>query len=65
MPIKDGFEFLEFFKTVSLSEKEKIKIIVLTNCLNRADLEKAKEYIEVIEVIDKPLTEQKLKKIVH
>jgi CheY-like chemotaxis protein len=60
MPILDGFHFLEEFEKFSLELIEKIKIVMLTTSLNPMDIEKSKNYKQVVKFIHKPLTENEL-----
>jgi len=60
MPILDGFHFLEEFEKFSPELVNKIKIVMLTTSLNPMDIEKSKNYKQVVKFIHKPLTEQEL-----
>ncbi|MFN6945037.1 MAG: response regulator [Cytophagaceae bacterium] len=59
MPIMNGFEFLEIFSNLTISNKEKIKIFMLTSSGNSQDLERIK-FFQVDGYIQKPLTSDKL-----
>lgn len=58
MPVLDGFEFLNAFDDLKITQKDNIKIVMLTTSSAMSDLEK----IESLgyEVINKPLTEEKI-----
>lgn len=62
MPVMDGFEFLDEFKTVPLLKA--VKIVLLTSSVSARDYDKAKEYV-LFDYINKPLTEEKLHKILE
>jgi YesN/AraC family two-component response regulator len=62
MPGMDAFDFLTIFQ----SRQERFKnlhIVLLSSSLNFIDKEKAREY-QVLDFMVKPLTEEKLEKIV-
>lgn len=62
MPVMDGFEFLEEFEKMEYIKKNPIPIFLLTTSTNVRDIEKAKRY-RVNAYIEKPLTEEKIVKI--
>ncbi|QHT68302.1 response regulator [Rhodocytophaga rosea] len=62
MPVMDGFEFLEEFEKIEHIKKNPIPIFLLTTSTNVRDIEKAKRY-QVSAYIEKPLTEEKIVKI--
>jgi CheY-like chemotaxis protein len=64
MPVMDGFEFLEEFEKLDHIKKNPIPILLLTTSTNGRDIEKAKRY-QVSAYIEKPLTEDKIVKIVE
>ena len=64
MPIMDGWEFIEKFEKISSEITKNIEIIfMLTTSLNPDDKEKAKNMKLVKSLINKPLTEKKLKNL--
>jgi CheY-like chemotaxis protein len=64
MPVMDGFGFLEAFKTLSLINKERIKIIIVTSSANPGDMGKAKK-MGVEHYLTKPISEEKLKAVLE
>lgn len=63
MPVMDGFGFLRSFKEMEISNKDMVKIIMLTSSVNSADVEKAMTFgIEAF--LAKPLTRIDLSNIV-
>jgi len=64
MPKMDGFEFLENFQLLPEKIKNKIKIVMLSSTIDSSDLEKAYANPSVIEFIPKPLTRDKILKII-
>lgn len=63
MPLMDGFQFLDEFEKLSDSIKKHCKIVMLTSSLNPQDMNKAKKNQHVLKYINKPLTQDNLKKI--
>lgn len=53
MPVMDGWEFLDAIQTMPFSNA--ISVIMVTSSINSADRDKAKEYAQVIDYIEKPL----------
>ena len=62
MPMMDGFEFLDAFKK-NLSCYEHTRVYMLTSSLRDSDRAKAATYSCVIDYLEKPLTEEVIKKI--
>jgi len=60
MQLMDGFEFLDQFKKLPASVKEKSKIVMLTSSLLDNDRRRAFEHPQVIEFLNKPVTKSKL-----
>lgn len=58
MPVLDGHEFLEYLSIKKFSNKERIKVIVLTNSVRKEDLEKLKKFN--VNYLPKPLTQEGL-----
>jgi CheY-like chemotaxis protein len=61
MPRMDGFEFLENMTRMDLCQN--VKIVMLTSSTRLEDKKKALAYNVVIDYIEKPLTEELIKKI--
>ncbi|MDQ3392878.1 MAG: response regulator [Bacteroidota bacterium] len=61
MPVLDGFEFLKAFKDLEMSQKDSIKIVMLTTSSALSDMNKVHNL--GYEVINKPLTEEKINNI--
>lgn len=64
MPVMDGFGFLETFKALDLSQKDKIVIAVLTTSLNPKDQEKVKSF-GISDFLNKPLSKMTLQNLVQ
>lgn len=62
MPRMDGFDFLDNFTEMNTCKK--VKIVMLTSSSRLEDMKKAFTYNAVIEYLEKPLTEEMIKKIV-
>jgi len=63
MPLMDGFQFLEEFDKLANNTKSYCKIIMLTSSINPQDMGKSKKYEYVKQYINKPLTQDSLKKL--
>lgn len=63
MPLMDGFQFLDEFEKLSDVIKTNSKVIMLTSSLNPQDMNKAKKNKYVLKYLNKPLTQENLKKI--
>ncbi|SFD13609.1 response regulator [Algibacter pectinivorans] len=62
MPIWDGWQFLDAFKTIPIEQK--IQIFIVTSSDSEADKERAKQYNINSNYIVKPITLEKLKETV-
>jgi len=63
MPIMSGWEFLDSFAEAAISNKEDIKIIVMSSSINPNEIEMIKAYPMVTDYIVKPITPSDLEKI--
>lgn len=61
MPVLDGFEFLKAYNELEISEKDSVKIVMLTTSSAISDLKKIDSL--GYKVINKPLTEEKINNI--
>ena len=65
MPVMDGFEFVEKFGLLPFINKEEVLIYMLTTSENSKDIEKVTSNERITGFINKPLTEDKILKIVQ
>jgi CheY-like chemotaxis protein len=65
MPIMNGWDFLTRYKVLPDEQKASIVIVMLTASLNITDNEKAKKNQEIRDFITKPLTLEKLEKLIE
>lgn len=65
MPIMNGWEFLEAYKKLSINQKGKIIIIMLTTSLNPEDQTRAENMIEVSGFRRKPLSIHAINEIIE
>jgi CheY-like chemotaxis protein len=63
MPLMDGFQFLDEFDNLSELTKTHCKIVMLTSSINPQDMSKSKKYTSVRKYINKPLTQDNLRKL--
>jgi response regulator of citrate/malate metabolism len=64
MPVMDGVEFLQEFNMLNLPNKENITIIMLSTSSNEHDIKEVEKY-KVLEFLIKPLTEEKILKVLE
>lgn len=62
MPVMNGFEFLEEYKKLDIPNKDNVVIVMLTTSTNQNDMARSKD-IPIRGFLNKPLTEDKLEKI--
>jgi CheY-like chemotaxis protein len=65
MPVMDGFEFVEAFQKMEFENKEEVRIVMLTTSENTKDMEKVKNNPKISDYLNKPLTEDKLTKVLE
>jgi len=63
MPAMNGWEFLERYRQLDSERKGKVMIVMLTTSLFPEDKLRSKEIPEISAFENKPLTEEKLDKI--
>lgn len=61
MPRMDGFDFLDNFAEMNACKH--VKIVMLTSSSRLEDMKKAFTYNAVVEYLEKPLTEEMIRKI--
>jgi CheY-like chemotaxis protein len=55
MPIMDGWEFLNEFRKIQSENSTKIPIYIVSSSIANEDIEKSKQYPEIIDYLSKPL----------
>lgn len=63
MPAMNGWEFLEYYATIDANHKADVVVVMLTTSLNPDDKTKADENPDVTGFESKPLTPEKLQKL--
>ena len=63
MPEKDGFDFLEIFRNLDESIRNKCHIVMLSSSIDPEDYRRAKDNPYVVEFINKPLTSKALQRL--
>ncbi len=65
MPIMDGWQFLDEYKLLKSKIEKKIIIYLVSSSLNKVDLNRAKNIIEVSDYLVKPVKSDKLKSLIE
>ncbi len=65
MPVMDGFGFLEEFILFPLEHTEKVKIAMLTSSLEKEEVKRSYLYKNVIDFINKPISEDKIRALLE
>lgn len=63
MPIMNGWEFLNEYQKIPKCVRNNIKLYMLSSSVYHEDINKSKEYEDVVDYICKPLTKEILYKI--
>ena len=63
MSVMDGFEFLEEYQKFDSRDKDRTVMMMLTSSASFYDLEKLKQFPEVLKHYSKPLTEADVREI--
>ena len=63
MPIMNGIEFVEEFETLPEAVQALYQIVAFTSSMNKKDMNRMKSYKSVRFLLDKPLTEEVLQRI--
>ena len=64
MPGMNGWEFLDSYKRLPVEKKKSIALLVLTTSLNPDDENRAKNYPDLDGFLRKPLTPEKLHRVI-
>lgn len=65
MPKMNGWEFLEHYKDLSIAQKAKVLIVILSTSANPDDIKRAKEIQEVTGFETKPLSKEILMELLE
>ena len=65
MPLLNGWDFLEEYKSLNLEDKENKIIVMLTSSINMDDENKARSFKEVADYKSKPLTVELLQDLIR
>lgn len=64
MPIKDGWQFLEDFKSLLNDVKKDITIYMVSSSVDDYDIKKSKEYSFVTDYIIKPINRERFEQLI-
>lgn len=64
MPVSDGFMFLDKLNELNLSITAEVKVIMLSNLISPEDRQRSIKYKQIVQLVEKPLTEEVLQKII-
>ena len=65
MPLMNGFEFIEAFENLPAETRTRYQIFMLSSTINQNDVNRAKSYTSVINLISKPLSVNKILSMVE
>ncbi|SMD36024.1 Response regulator receiver domain-containing protein [Reichenbachiella faecimaris] len=65
MPVMNGWEFLDEYEKLTLNQKAKVILVMLTTSLNPDDIHRAEKNPSVSEFKNKFLTEESVKSILN
>jgi CheY-like chemotaxis protein len=65
MPLMDGFQFIDEFEKLSVGTKKYCKVVLLTSSLDPKDIAKSKKNSYILKYLNKPLTQENLKKFIE
>ncbi len=63
MPAMNGWEFLEKYKHMPAPLRKRIKVFILSSSAMKKDINRAKEYADVIGFLNKPFTQKALNEL--
>ncbi|MBI1182934.1 response regulator [bacterium] len=63
MPIMNGWDFLEEYKQLKSDIDKTVSLFMLSSSIYQADVEKSKQYGEVVDFVTKPLNAEILNEI--
>lgn len=63
MPVMNGWGFLDLFETLSLPQST--HVYVVSSTIDPSEIQKARSYSFVVDFVEKPMTVEVLKKILH
>lgn len=64
MPVMNGWDFLDLYKSIEADLPKKISIVMLSSTVDQADYDKAGSYPQVKGFYSKPLTKENLPEII-
>ena len=65
MPVMDGFGFLDEFILFPLEHTGKVKIAMLTSSLEKEEVKRSYLYKNVVDFINKPISEDKIRALLE
>ncbi|MDR6845640.1 response regulator [Flavobacterium granuli] len=65
MPVMDGWEFIQAYKSLDLENKDDIVVVMLSSSFNPADKAKAESIAEIADFKQKPISKEALIEIIE
>lgn len=65
MPVKDGWQFLEEFKTIAANIGKHITIFMVSSSVDEYDIKKSKEYTLVTDYVIKPINKDRFIQLIN
>ncbi|UWX54938.1 response regulator [Maribacter litopenaei] len=65
MPGMDGYEFIEHYKNLPSTLKDKCRVFVLSSSTNPTDVARSESYEEIEKHLAKPLAHHSIEKLIH
>lgn len=65
MPVMNGFQFVDGFRLVDAKRQSNYRIIMLSSTIDVHDIERAKADPQIIDIMTKPLSPERLQNILN
>jgi two-component system, chemotaxis family, chemotaxis protein CheY len=65
MPLMNGWEFLDHYQRIQESMSKPIEIYMMSSSIDERDMQRAREYACVTDYVEKPITTDTLRTLLH